>query len=222
MELEVVGKVQHPAIGDEQLVPSGAVHSARNIGITPHDGCTATSKADGRNNMEPKEFVGIIVDSEQLSGEVSAGKGDKCLDFKTGNLVPATDCPDHETGEGRPAIRAGKRFIRIPNLDEVRLEIKAFLDDQEFGDYEDADELLPDTPGAKEIREAMAPMLEAMREDPEYKELCHYTHLDMAAEVAAQRWIAILRPPIMVGWFEDGFGVTQVYDPAVLDWVHAR
>ena len=34
MEFEVRGKVYHPRPGEELLIPSGAVHSARNIGST--------------------------------------------------------------------------------------------------------------------------------------------------------------------------------------------
>jgi quercetin dioxygenase-like cupin family protein len=32
MEFEVAGKVHHPAVGEELLIPAGALHSARNIG----------------------------------------------------------------------------------------------------------------------------------------------------------------------------------------------
>jgi hypothetical protein len=32
MEFEVAGQVCHPAIGEELLIPSGAIHSARNVG----------------------------------------------------------------------------------------------------------------------------------------------------------------------------------------------
>ncbi len=34
MEFEVAGRVRHPKIGEELLIPAGAVHSARNIGAT--------------------------------------------------------------------------------------------------------------------------------------------------------------------------------------------
>jgi quercetin dioxygenase-like cupin family protein len=34
MEFEIAGRVCHPAIGEELLIPAGAVHSARNIGAT--------------------------------------------------------------------------------------------------------------------------------------------------------------------------------------------
>jgi quercetin dioxygenase-like cupin family protein len=34
MEFEIAGRVYRPAIGEEVLIPAGAVHSARNIGAT--------------------------------------------------------------------------------------------------------------------------------------------------------------------------------------------
>ncbi len=34
MEFEIEGRVHHSAIGEEVLIPAGAVHSARNIGTT--------------------------------------------------------------------------------------------------------------------------------------------------------------------------------------------
>jgi hypothetical protein len=34
MEFEIAGQVCHPVIGEELLIPAGAVHSARNIGAT--------------------------------------------------------------------------------------------------------------------------------------------------------------------------------------------
>lgn len=34
MKFEIAGDVHHPSVGDEILIPAGAVHSARNIGKT--------------------------------------------------------------------------------------------------------------------------------------------------------------------------------------------
>jgi quercetin dioxygenase-like cupin family protein len=34
MEFEIAGKVEHPQIGEELLIPAGAIHSARNVGRT--------------------------------------------------------------------------------------------------------------------------------------------------------------------------------------------
>jgi hypothetical protein len=34
MEFEVAGEIHHPRAGEELLIPSGAVHSARNVGKT--------------------------------------------------------------------------------------------------------------------------------------------------------------------------------------------
>jgi quercetin dioxygenase-like cupin family protein len=34
MEFEVAGQVRHPQVGEQLLIPAGAVHSARNVGQT--------------------------------------------------------------------------------------------------------------------------------------------------------------------------------------------
>ena len=34
MEFEICGRVCHPEVGEELLIPAGAVHSARNIGVS--------------------------------------------------------------------------------------------------------------------------------------------------------------------------------------------
>jgi mannose-6-phosphate isomerase-like protein (cupin superfamily) len=34
MEFEITGRVCHPEIGEEILIPAGAIHSARNVGAT--------------------------------------------------------------------------------------------------------------------------------------------------------------------------------------------
>lgn len=34
MEFEIEGRLCHPKVGEELLIPAGAVHSARNIGTT--------------------------------------------------------------------------------------------------------------------------------------------------------------------------------------------
>ena len=34
MEFEVAGEIRHPKVGEELLIPAGAVHSARNIGTS--------------------------------------------------------------------------------------------------------------------------------------------------------------------------------------------
>ena len=169
--------------------------------------------------MTPKQFEGIIVDGEQLAQEISSGKGDKCLDFVTGNLIPIDQCVQEGIGEGRPGLQQDKRYIRIPNLDEASTEMKARYDDWENGDYQDNTDLMPNNPKAAEIREMLKPLLEAVSKTPEYKEWCEVLHEDLAAKNSAMRWIASLRPKVMVGWKEEGLGVTHVYVPAVQSWV---
>jgi hypothetical protein len=93
--------------------------------------------------MAQNHFPGIVVNGQQLAQELACGTGERCLDMSSGNIVPAKDCPENEVGDGRPALRQGKRFVRIPCMDEIRQELKARYDDAESGSYEDSDELLP-------------------------------------------------------------------------------
>jgi len=171
--------------------------------------------------MTQKLFVGIIVNGEQLALALASGSGDKCLDFVTGSIVPASECPEKDIGEGRPGLRKGKRFIRIPNLDEICTEWKARYDDWEYGDYKDNDELLPQTDEAEEVREMLWPWVEHVGQQPKYQEWCKWLNAELSKEATALRWIANLRPAVMVGWSEEGLGVTSVYDPAVKEWVDA-
>jgi hypothetical protein len=55
-------------------------------------------------------------------GRALMGTHPFCLDLTTGAVVPAAGCPQEETGEGRPALQQGKRFLRLPALDEAFLE----------------------------------------------------------------------------------------------------
>ena len=34
MEFEIAGQICHPVIGEDLLIPAGAIHSARNVGTT--------------------------------------------------------------------------------------------------------------------------------------------------------------------------------------------
>jgi len=34
MEFEIAGKIHHPQLGQELLIPAGKIHAARNIGTT--------------------------------------------------------------------------------------------------------------------------------------------------------------------------------------------
>jgi hypothetical protein len=168
--------------------------------------------------MSSQLTVKVVINSEELALRIAFGQSDYCVDFQTGAIVPSSGCPEQDTGDGRPALHQGKRFIRIPAFDELQQEFKARYDEWEQGDYEDSTELLPGDASAGEMRGNLAPRLEAARQDPGYREWAQALHGDMAAEAAAMRWIAILRPSCLVGWYEEGIGVTQVYDPASGEW----
>jgi hypothetical protein len=166
---------------------------------------------------ENERVVRVGIDIEELAGELRHGKGDRCLDFETGAIVRAEDCPEQATGEGRPALRQGKRFIRIPTFDDMCRADKERLDEMDWGDYEDATELLPEDPEAEEVRRALEPLFDA--EDPDYREASEQLNGDVAAEGVALRWVASLRPSFAVGWLHEGIGITFVYDPERGGWV---
>jgi hypothetical protein len=176
--------------------------------------------------MAQKKFEGIVVNGQQLAQVIAFGEGDRCLDLTTGDIVRAKDCPETDIGEERPALKSGKRFIRIPAFDEMRAELKARYDQCESLDHTDNDELPLNSPVLEEFRERIEPIIEAARQDSDaarqdsdydYENL----HEDLGAEETALRWIANLRPIVMVGWSEDGFGVTRVYDPTEQKWMDA-
>jgi hypothetical protein len=70
----------------------------------------------------------IRIDISELGYVLTSSESDHCLDFKTGAIVPRDACPDEDTGEGRPALRQGKRYIVIPANDEAYREIEERYD----------------------------------------------------------------------------------------------
>jgi hypothetical protein len=95
-----------------------------------------------RATPEPFRWENIMakrvdIDITELGLQLREGHGDKCLDFQTGTIVLAKDCSEVDSGEGRPALLQGKRFIRIPTLDEAYCEI---LTDNTKRDYRAAEE----------------------------------------------------------------------------------
>ncbi len=171
--------------------------------------------------MTRKQFEGIIVNRDLLTQAVAYGTGDKCLDFVTGEIVLTASCAEADIGEARPGLKQGKRFIRIPMLDDLQKHFKTQYDEFEFGGHLDNDDVLPKNPQAEEMRELLRPLSDEIRQSTEYRESCELLHGDLAGEEAAMKWIEGLRPEVMIGWFEDGFGVKRVYDPAAKDWVDA-
>jgi hypothetical protein len=146
--------------------------------------------------------VDIGIDGEELGRALSYRQSNRCLDFATGAIVPIENCPEYERGEGRAALRNGKRFIRIPVLDELRLELKAQYDKYDRADLEDDDSLSPQDEESLQIRELANRIL--------------------AEEETALAWIRSLEPNLWIGWVEDDLGVTQVWDPEKREWFDAR
>lgn len=138
----------------------------------------------------------LYIDGCEPGCQLADGKGDRCLDLETGAIVPMEGCQPHETGEGRPALQQGKRFVRIPTFDELHQEFKARYDEMEKEAAKD-DASIPRT--------------------RDYREWADFLNGEFAAEECAIRWIASLRPDRLVAWVDDDV-VTQVYDPATGKW----
>ena len=73
-------------------------------------------------NQEPR-MVRVVITCQQL-----LTSRDACIDFETGDIVPAAGCPKEQIGLGRVALAKGKQFIRIPSVDEIRDRLEAEFD----------------------------------------------------------------------------------------------
>src|SRR5262249_7111847 len=133
-----------------------------------------------QEGMETSDIRFSIV-IQELGAALESGKGDRCLDLTTGAVVPAASCPDQETGEGRPALRQGKRFVRVPAFDELHQELKRQLDNAQA--EQDQEELLSSD-------------LEG--EEDDFLGYCDFLRGEEAQQRVALLWIASLRPDFKV------------------------
>lgn len=142
----------------------------------------------------------------------SAATGGMCLDWLTGAIVPADDCPADDTGDGRAGVAQDKRFLRIPDLTERQQELRSQWDHPSAEDYGEVRVL---TQGG-----AWRALTQAERE-----ELASYARdeiiLPAAAEGAVRNWIEALRPPRGIILYEEGQGPVLAYDPEQGKWLDA-
>ena len=69
--------------------------------------------------MSKDRSIRIAVDMNRLSTHLRSSAGRYCLDLATGQIVDVAERSPDAIGDGRPAVRRGKRFIRIPSLGEL-------------------------------------------------------------------------------------------------------
>lgn len=119
------------------------------------------------------------------------------LDLHTGQIVHRQHVAASEAGQGRGAVAEGKRYIRVPFLNELAMSMPA--------------------PPAADLAAAFP-------NDPERQELVREGH---KVEMAAKAWLASLQPPVTIEWFDgistDAAGrwqgpTLEVYDPALGEW----
>lgn len=134
----------------------------------------------------------IVIDGEELAAILTREAQPRpCLDLETGRIVPAEQCPPDQVGTGSPGVRAGRRYIEIPMLDEAHQEVRAEYDKMSEGEIDLVDDDLK----------------------PDYAIFQDELGSEIAAEEVAMSWIVSLRLPMPVGWFDAEFGVTKYHDP---------
>lgn len=119
------------------------------------------------------------------------------LDLFTGKVVERMQCPDDDIAVSRRDVQQGKRYIEIPELDELIVEFRARLDARD-----------------KDARKEFA----SRREWKKYKTAMFYENFEEAFEAAIMSWLESLRVPRVLLRVEDGLGVTAWLDPAVGYW----
>jgi hypothetical protein len=130
---------------------------------------------------EPGKPLRIII--QNLGRILAEGEGKFYLDLKTGKILRFEELVgrEAEAGEARPAVKQGKRFIRIPAWDELFMELKTQRDKAERDrDEKFANNILPPSQ-----REDFLQYSDEIREEQ--------TQGNMALN-----WIASLRPPFPV------------------------
>jgi hypothetical protein len=158
-------------------------------------------------NLDEMQKIAFRIDKQELTRQVTYGKGDHCLDLATGTIVPLWDCPAQATGEGRVAFRKGKRYIVIPNLDEISQQSKA-QGDEELDDLFEEIRRQGDLTTGKPHTEEYLKDFRAIAE--RHGEL-------VAREEAAMLWVVSLKLDFPVGLVFDGL-VVQVYNPEIGGW----
>jgi hypothetical protein len=179
-----------------------------------------------------EHIIGIVM--QDLGNCLSRkGQSNEYLDFETGKIVPASECPAEETGQGRAALHEGKRFIRIPAFDEAYDETLAgdarrdyLAAEKEFKKFQEERKnmtgLSPEVIKYMEEGDAILDALLAREpEGPEKDALvAAWNHPDIllsdeeiewrehmraatSAVSIALRWIASLEPPFRVLWLDE-------------------
>lgn len=141
----------------------------------------------------------IVVNGDRLVS-VAEGMQSYCLDFKTGEIIPMDECPADQIGEARPDLRNGKRYIRIPKLDEMHQQLLSRLSSSFPEDYEYDLESIPE------------------EDQPDAIDLLEEIDSDIVWEEAVMRWIASLKPQCHICWNVEGICIDRSYDPVRGKW----
>jgi hypothetical protein len=146
--------------------------------------------------------IGIVI--QDLGAALASGKGDHCLDLETGDVVRTAGCPEGETGEGRPALRTGKRFVRIPAFDELSQEFKRRLDNEQV----------------PQDKAWVRSEVENSADRDEFLGWFDFLRQEGAEQEVALRWVASLRPDFKLAMVDESDAeLLYLYDPGAGRWV---
>jgi hypothetical protein len=138
-----------------------------------------------------------------LAQEIASGNGSKFFDLETGDVVGEADCPEGARGVGRPAVKDGKRFIKIPVFDDLCKSESKILEDK-------CSKL------AKMVghnRPGINP-----RNQEEWDLLWECSTAPDPYQEVARRWIASLQPPFHIALKDEDDFVVFEYHPETNQW----
>jgi hypothetical protein len=173
-----------------------------------------------------------------LAREIAQGTGNHYFDFATGDVFADRECPKEDRGEGRPALHAGKRYIRILAGDDCCKSVNEQLNAQLTEKVEAAEQ----SRAAIDPEEAVQRWLDALAElvgppqtqeeevlrrqkvrtvvaehptEEEYNLLWALIEaaVDDPWEAMARRWIESLKPPCRIALIDDDGDAIFEYDP---------
>src|SRR5579871_5706997 len=162
-------------------------------------------------NMQQRKLQIIIQD---LGRCLRTGEGKFCLDLVKGEILPWESVSERDdAGEGRPALKGGKRYLRIPAFDEMFAELKKRHADAERELDKEEAKTLP-----KDRQSDFLGFSDILREEGSEQEM-------------ALRWIASLHPSFAVEMVDEEAKdepddpisdyVLFRYDPASGRWSYA-
>lgn len=151
----------------------------------------------------------ITINADELRDVVHRGLR-VCLDLWSGEFAAVHQCPEPEVGEGRGGVRAGRRFIAVPPLDEMVQEFTAQHNKLDDGRWFTPNVYRTEVPDATDD--------EARKAAEDAQRWLQFCNEEAAIERAAMNWLRCLALPMRIEWLEPHLGVVSVCEPGANEW----